>query len=227
MPGYILHLTAAKMLLSMLPEYPQFSNIQTQENDFLMGNLLPDTTANKAASHFRNPVYHNHMMIYPDMDAFLCKYRSLLHNASCFGYYFHLYIDRKFFKDYIPQVVTFLDKNGAVTEMKCDIAHVHIKKTDSLISSSDYLSEQYYYGDFTKMNTYLVERFRIPLSLDTDIANPGIEEVDYKAVENVLRELRTYMTVPASAVDVLTVFDMEHLLNFLYSATEEFLKNNS
>lgn len=223
MPGYILHLTTARMLLDMLPEYPQFSTIITSENDFFVGNLLPDTTMDKAKSHFRNPIYCDKMMEYPDLNSFLSKYRFLLHDASCLGYYFHLYIDRKFFKDYIPQVAAFLNKNGTIEDIKREVTHVHIKKSDCLITKEDYLSDKYYYGDYTKMNTYLAERFHIPLDLDTNIKNPGIEEVDYRDVENVLQTLHEYMEVPASAVNDLKVFDVEQLIDFLHTAAEEFL----
>lgn len=161
MPGYILHLAAAQMLLNTLPDFPELSAIITSTNDFLIGNLLPDITADKAPSHFRNPIYHDKMMEYPDLNAFLCKYRHLLHNASCLGYYFHLYIDRKFFKDYIPQVVTFLDDTGNENDTRRCITQAYLHKSDCRIPISDYLTEKHYYGDYTKMNIYLTDRFHI------------------------------------------------------------------
>lgn len=225
MPGYILHLTAAQMLLDMLPAYPDLTNKFTSANDFLIGNLLPDTTSVKAASHFRNPIYRNKMMEYPDLAAFLDKYRHLLHDASCLGYYFHLYIDRAFFKDYIPQVATFFDAAGNITDIKKEVAMIYLKKQDCRVPLTDYLSENYYYGDYTKMNTYLTERYHIPLHLDTNVINPGIEEVNYSDVKNVLAELHSYLSVPASAVNDVTVFDVETLLKFLHEKTEEFLSD--
>ena len=50
MPGYILHLTAAKIFLNNHPN-------QICENDFLLGNLLPDAVKDKSESHFRNAIY--------------------------------------------------------------------------------------------------------------------------------------------------------------------------
>lgn len=110
MPGFILHLTAAQILLKRLPHHPDFPYEISSVNDFLIGNLLPDTTKQKDASHFRNPAYYEKMMVFPDLTRFLQKYSSLLANPSVLGYYFHLYIDRKFFKDFIPQVVEFMTK---------------------------------------------------------------------------------------------------------------------
>ena len=39
------------------------------------------------------------------------------------------------------------------------------------------------------MNTWLVNHYQIPMELSIDIPDPGIEEVHYKDIENVLREL--------------------------------------
>lgn len=57
MPGFILHLTAAQMLLKHLPSHPDFPYPISSVNDFLIGNLLPDATQQKESSHFRNPLY--------------------------------------------------------------------------------------------------------------------------------------------------------------------------
>ncbi|MFR9098877.1 MAG: hypothetical protein ACLVI9_03445 [Anaerostipes hadrus] len=50
------------------------------------------------------------------------------------------------------------------------------------------------------MNMYLVNRYQIPTTLDPNISNPGIKEVDYEDVKQVLKELKTYMKVPKDAV---------------------------
>ena len=90
MPGFILHLTAAQMLRSHLHEYPDFPYPIQSVNDFLIGNLLPDATDQKELSHFRNPVYRDKMMVFPDLTRFTAKYDSLLSDSSVLGYYFHL-----------------------------------------------------------------------------------------------------------------------------------------
>lgn len=214
MPGYILHLTAAKMALAQM----DFKECDA----FFVGNLLPDTVKDKTASHFRNPKYRENMIEYPDLDMFLAKYQSLLGDASCLGYYFHLYMDRKFFKEYLPSIVTFLDADGQMVTKRDDVACVYIKRTKQKIPKQDFFSKEYYYGDYTRMNTYLVERFQLPLELDTNTENPGIEEVDYRDAANVLTELQGYLNVPVSAVGELRVFDVEELLKFLEKTVQEF-----
>lgn len=220
MPGYILHLTAAQMLLSKL-------NKTIDRNSFLVGNLLPDTVRNKKVSHFRNPKHFGKRIEYPDLDMFLTKYRHLIHDDSCLGYYYHLYIDRQFFRNYLPSVVTFLDDEGKEERMLECVKWAYIKKSGETVRVERFLSKEYYYGDFTNMNTYLMERYKIPLNLDLNVENPGIEEVNYQDVSKILSELQEYLGVPAEAAHELRVFDLENLLAFLNDAAETWIKENT
>ena len=72
------------------------------------------------------------------------------------------------------------------------------------------------------MNMYLVNRYQIPTTLDSHISNPGIKEVDYEDVKQVLKELKTYMKVPEDTVKNVRVFDVEDLLFFLENAVGVF-----
>ena len=72
------------------------------------------------------------------------------------------------------------------------------------------------------MNMYLVNRYQIPTTLDSHISNPGIKEVDYEDVKQVLKELKTYLKVPEDAVKNVRVFDVEDLLFFLENAVGVF-----
>ena len=138
MPGYILHLTAAKMYLDRLtyedPEDPLCTDPKRQ-NDFYIGNLLPDTVTSRAAkavSHFRDPAYKECMMEWPHPDRFIEKYRDRMGEAVYRGYLFHLYIDRCFFRDYIPEVVGFYDAHGKGTEIRDEIAEVRLSSAEKI-----------------------------------------------------------------------------------------------
>lgn len=223
MPGFILHLTAAQMLLKHLPSHPDFPYPISSVNDFLIGNLLPDATKQKEISHFRDPVYREKMMLFPDLTRFTAKYQSLLSDSSVLGYYFHLYIDRRFFKDFIPQIVAFYDGDGKITDIRDEIATVYIKKSQTSIPFSRYLTKEYYYGDYTKMNTYLVNRYQIPLDLNPGVINPGISEIQYKDAQQILDLLHHFLSVPPEAAQDLKVFPLEELLAALKQYVEEFL----
>ena len=62
---------------------------------------------------------------------------------------------------------------------KEEIATVYIRNFQTYIPFEKYLTEEYYYGDYTKMNTYLVNRYQIPLDLNPQIINPGINEIQF------------------------------------------------
>ena len=221
MPGYILHLTAAQMFLKT-QKGQELLKTQQDKNDFLIGNLLPDTTKIKAKSHFRDPKYHDHMVEYPETDWFIKKYKDLLSNSSVIGYLFHLYIDRRFFKDYMPRIVEFRNEQDEREERREQVKDVLLKRTRQRLSKQDFFSEKYYYGDYTKMNTYLVDCYQIPTTLDPNIQNPGITEVDYEDVKQVLKELKKYLKVSKDAVKDVKVFDVKDLLFFLKNVVSEF-----
>ena len=48
MPGYILHLTAARMYLDHLQSEDSLCCDPKQQNDFFAGNLLPDSVRDKS-----------------------------------------------------------------------------------------------------------------------------------------------------------------------------------
>ena len=216
MPGFILHITTAKMLFDKY-------NIDVDQDAFGVGNLIPDSVSDKTFSHFRHPSRNEKLMVYPDMDLFLDKYQHLLPDSSCLGYYFHLYVDRIYAKDYIPQIVSFYDENGKEASDRADITHALIKRTGERIPIKRFFSDEYYYGDFTKLNTYLINRFDLSTSLDKSIENPGIEEVDYTDIASIEAKLQEYLHVPEDAVNELKVFEAEHLIEFLKGLIDEFV----
>lgn len=215
MPGFILHLTAAKILLDGLDN-------SINQNDFFIGNILPDAVSDKSMSHFRSPACYGKRIEYPELEPFWDKYKSMIQDSSVQGYYYHLYIDRKFFREYLPRIVTFLDENGQVESEKVKVVAARLHRTGEVVPIAQFFSEEYYYGDFTKMNTYLVERYQLPMNLDVNVTNPGIEEVDYQDVEKVLEQLKSYLDVPFEAAENLKVFELEDLLAFLEEAAEWF-----
>ena len=230
MPGYILHLTAAKMYLDNIlnknPDDALYRDPQ-QQNDFYIGNLLPDSVKGceeKAVSHFRDPAYRDCMMEWPHPDRFVRKYEDRMNGADGAvyrGYLFHLYIDRCFFRDYIPEVVTFYNEIGRETEIRSEITEVLLNKSGERIPPERYLSEEYYYGDYTKMNTRLIRKYDLPSDLKPG-ADPGIEEADYAGIYRILDELERYSKIPECAADGLKVFDLDGLTAFLHFAVSLF-----
>ncbi len=217
MPGYILHLTAAKMYLDLLPSGDPLRIDPEKRNEFYIGNLLPDTVKEKSASHFRDPRYRDRFMEWPHLKRFLDKYRERLSEPAYRGYGLHLYIDRWFFRDYIPKAAAFYDSAGRETEQRAGISCVLVRKSGERIPVSRYLSEEYYYGDYTKMNTWLCERYDLPEALEPG-RDPEIGEADFSRVGKILREIKEYRKIPADAVRGLKVFDAEELTEAMEKA---------
>ena len=224
MPGFILHITAAQLLFDKLEKNDRWKN-SINRNHFQVGNLIADSVTDKTYSHFRHPSRQEKLIVYPDLDLFLDKYRHLLSDDSCLGYYFHLFIDRVYAKDYLPQIITFYDENGHEASDRKDITHALIKHREKLVPVKTIFSEEYYYGDFTKMNTYLMKRFSLSTGLESGVKNPGIEEVDYENIQKIQKQLEGYLEVPQNSINELHVFDIEDLLKFLEQAVEMFVEN--
>lgn len=221
MPGYILHLTAAHMFLNTLPENNPLRCRPDIQNNFYIGNLLPDAVSGKTASHFRDPKYLDRMIIWPRPEEFRKKYASRINDPVYLGYHFHLYIDRIFFSDYLPKVVDFLDKDGHPAELRRDVCSVRLRKSGQIITPDQYLSEEYYYGDYTRMNTWLCESYHLPEGL-TPPDDPQIEEIEYSRLPGILDSLKEYRKTPANAVSAIKVFDADQLIRFLEKASHSY-----
>lgn len=217
MPGYILHLTAAKMYLNALPDTDPLRRCADLQNDFYIGNLLPDAVADKTESHFRDSRYLDRMIVWPRPEEFRRKYQEHMQDPVCRGYYFHLYIDKVFFSEYLPAVVEFLDKNGRETELRKEVQAVRLKKSGQMITLDQYLSEEYYYGDYTRMSTWLYEKYHLPEELYVSRC-PEIEETDFSKMDSILKMIKDYRKVSAASARSLKVFDRAKLTEFLQKA---------
>ena len=138
MPGYILHITAAKILFQ---KWEGLCNA-IDPDAFQVGNLIADSVTDKTYSHFRHPDRSKKLMVYPDLDLFLNKYGHLLSDDSCLGYYYHLFIDRIYAKDYIAQIVDFHDIHGQKASDRSDITHALIKRTGELVPIKTFFSDE-------------------------------------------------------------------------------------
>lgn len=218
MPGYILHLTAAKIVTETCAKLKGF------EEAFWLGSLMPDTVKEKSGSHFRNPMYHGNMIEYPDLPLFLKKYAHLMEDISCQGYCFHLFTDYKYFNEYLPSIMELQNADGEPVQKRNDVVWVYHRRTGQKILRDDFFSDQYLYGDYTKLNRYLVERYQLPLRLSMRVDNPGIEEVRYQDVSKVFDQLEEFMDLSESQVVGLNVLELDNVITFLEHTAEEFIK---
>ena len=142
-------------------------------------------------------------------------YLEYLSDPVCRGYWLHLMVDKYFLRDYIPRVARFLNSEGKETQIRADVTWVEIQKSGERIPLELYLSEEYYYGDYTRMTTWLARTYALPDMLDP-VRESVIEEADCCEVQEIMERLAKYKeAVPDDAVQELRVFDAEELVMFL------------
>ena len=107
MPGFILHLTAGAMLVDESDNNPIFY-YEEDRNTFLTGCIIPDVSKRKWMSHFRNEEQKGKIMQVPDLSLFDEMYGDRIDEPLFLGYLFHLYIDYRFFTEYVPRVASFI-----------------------------------------------------------------------------------------------------------------------
>jgi hypothetical protein len=223
MPGYIMHMAEANLILKELG----CNKDEKWEREFIAGNLLPDTKKKfaKVTSHFWNPNTLEDMAIAPDLERFLECYKDKLHIPVVLGYYAHLYLDERFVRVYWPEMVTFYDDNGNIQTKKCDITKAKIGISGELVSRDDFFSAEYYYGDYSKMNNYFVERYQIDLMKNYALLDEcPITEVQKEDLVQVLEELRWIMNHCANKRrEEIKVFSEEKLCRFLEETAREFM----
>lgn len=217
MPGYVLHLAAASLAANVMGLTPE------ERKRFYVGSLIPDAVKDKTYSHFRNPNHAANKIEYPDLSLFLDRYGSLLKTPAGLGYAFHLYTDRRFFKEFLPSVVELLNQDLKPEMRKELVCYAKVRKSGELLPVNEFFSRKWYYGDFTKMNTWLVRLFDLPVEGEwSSCENPGFAEVDFEKIHDIIRELQGYMGMPEEAALEVKVFEREALLAFLRETAEGF-----
>lgn len=225
MPGYILHLTEAELLLQKFKQHGYHLDEQWV-NAFRLGHLLPDTKkkTDKVTSHFWNPKDMVNWAIPPEVSAFEDKYRSYLtmEHPLELGYYFHLILDERFVNVHWKTILEFLDKDGNVAAKKGEVTTVTIKKSNKNVSVADFFSGAYYYGDYSRLNEFILNKYHIIVPTFDHTLSCAIKEVDYDDLKIVLDELSELRNkAKDSANTELNVFDQASLEQFIIDTCDE------
>lgn len=232
MPGYVIHIAEAKMICDVLERNSQriCENQDLWQDRFFYGSLLPDAggKAQKQSSHFWKESERGKIIMTPDLDIFLHKYANVLNQNSLYGGYFaHLHLDQEFWQSYIKAQVEFLDADRKSTENIKNLKSVFIKRTEKMISAEDFFSENYLYGDYTRLNKMLVQKYSLKIPAYREYHNCRIEEADNKDMGRVLENLKIYMTKSPMCANEFTVLSLETLEMFLKRTAQEFVDKYS
>ncbi len=221
MPGFIIHLTEAAMIMNHMETQPDAE----WKQEFLLGNLLPDTRLgeDKEISHFWSPDGKENIARAPKLSLFLEKYGHRLDEPVILGYYAHLYLDERYVDEYWPKILTFEDAEGR-PEPRRDLIHrVELKETGEFIPFKDFFSSEYYYGDYTRSNHWLVDKYHIQPPKYRFLENLNMDEVDASQLRRVLTELE-YIFHKGRPGDErkMKVFNLEGLDAFVQYTAETF-----
>lgn len=216
MPGYVIHLAAAETFLdicrteknvSLRREDGPWEN-REYINRFLLGSIVPDIRkgSQKKNTHFWSDEMMKHFQRKPDLRAFLDKYGEFLSEPFVFGYYAHLYLDYRFVNGYWRSHFAFFDGHMRETDdfelmrwVKCTRKPCG---TDGFVARERFFSGEYYYGDYSRMNDYIMHSYniRMPyLDFGGFHHSEGINIIEEIRGDDLLPALREMLTFLESA----------------------------
>lgn len=234
MASFAMHyITGEKFLESLDYELTDFD-----KNNFRLGNLVVDTMGisnydrdeklrRKMITHFRNMSDEDKCIQIPNVDKFRDKYMDLLEkDYSVLGYLFHLYTDKVFFEYLYRDVIEVLDKNMNITNIKKDGVYVKVLKNNKVFKLDTFYSGSNIgglYRDYSNMNKYLINKYKIVFDYeklksfgDNSFINPGIEEIDYNNIYEVIDKMDNIFKEALNSEDEeLRVFDRNDIDNFI------------
>lgn len=224
MPGYVIHLAAAKELQPLL-EKRQILKTEKDVNAFLVSCLIPDAVPDKSKTHYRQTDDPAIQICYPLPWRFCDRYPHLVHTPAGMGYLFHLYVDYLFYHEYFSRhiLLTDADHNLQIRKEKIELAILlDFNKT---ISGKTFFMEKPLYDDYTIINAVLEERYQLIYDF-APAENPGIPEVDYSRIEEIRNDILYYSDMSRQALSHETqVLKMEPLLKFIQSTAPRFIND--
>lgn len=211
MASFVIHNIAGERLLKLLEENYGFKFTLEQRDEFLLGNLIVDSSRlkfqkvegktteeskkifrnmvqqEKIATHFRDENDIDLCIQAPNLDKFENKYNSLLRNSlSTLGYLFHLYTDRMFFCQLFTSTFDTLDKDMKVTIYTRDTKMMRVIKNNSIYRVEEFWngeSKTSIYHDYTIMNKILLDYYGC--SFDKDRLLKRVDSFTNPGIEEV------------------------------------------
>lgn len=231
MPGYIIHLVEAEIVLKKIEGEGLAKDLKQWSESYRWGNIVPDLVEKKEKvhTHFWNTNYDNNHISIPDIERFITKYNYQLSHCKkypdVFGYYSHLYLDKNFFNHYLKNYIDLFDYQNYQTQSFSNASYVKIVKSGEKISISQLFTNEYLYGDYTKLTQYLIKKYEIVLR--SKIETSSVEEIHGRLSKNILNELNSIVekaTLCDCGNSELKIIEKDSLEKFLFMTAEAILK---
>jgi hypothetical protein len=211
-----MHLAHAGLVFEELEKYGFCPDVRWK-NRYLLGSLLPDTKArnDKKESHFRNRRDEVKLAIPPDLQLFYRKYGRSSTEPSMLGYRMHLQLDADWVNRFWDRILELLGEDGRREELAERITKVRILHGGRVVPVDSFFSDEFYYGDFSRMNAYFMKNFPVCIPEYED-GTCDVREAEWQDLKGVLAEIRRLsLNVSMEDVAELQVFDLPELETFL------------
>ena len=221
MPGYILHLTEAKLICEGLRKKLFVSS--DWETRFSLGNLMPDTKRKKEkiTSHFWNPATLNNLAIAPDLQKFESLYGNNLTSPEMLGYWTHLHLDTLYVETFWPTIIETRNTDHEKAVLMRDIDSIYLKHADKEISAEDFFSSNYYYGDYSRMNLFLTNKYHLEIPDYVNLKNFPVREVNPDDIKSILLNMQILLeSSPDPKLMDLRVFNITELESFIKKSAQ-------
>lgn len=218
MPGYVMHIAMAEMMLDILDK----KDDGEWSNRFLVGNIIPDMwdRSQKKASHFWDDETLNLLARKPNIEMFCKKYGGKLSNPYVFGYLCHLYLDKFFIEKYWEEHFTFYNNKMNENRMFDEVLYVSVKEHEEIYKREDFFSNKLYYGDYDRINNYIFDKYKIDTNKIVSYMSLGksedfniIDEVQFEKAKAIFKE--AFQEISSDSKDDgkphLLVFKLEEL----------------
>ena len=214
-------------------------NLSLEEQKEFKKKLREEVQEEKRSTHFRDKDDYKLCIQAPNIYSFIEKYKDLIiKDYTVLGYLYHLYVDKMFFNDLFNDTFVCLDKDGNETKYIANLVSMQVKKSGEVYPVEDFWSHDSsvsIYHDYTVMNKLLLEKYgtcfekeKLLENYDTFFVNPGIEEVDYQNITNVVAKTEAFIRESYQVEDSsLNVFDKSMVENFIEQVAKGFISSYS
>lgn len=214
-------------------------NLSLEEQKKFKKKLREEVQEEKRSTHFRDKDDYKLCIQAPNIYSFIEKYKDLIiKDYTVLGYLYHLYVDKMFFNDLFNDTFVCLDKDGNETKYIANLVSMQVKKSGEVYPVEDFWSHDSsvsIYHDYTVMNKLLLEKYgtcfekeKLLENYDTFFVNPGIEEVDYQNITNVVAKTEAFIRESYQVEDSsLNVFDKSRVENFIEQVAKGFISSYS
>ena len=170
MASTIIHLAIAKKVKEKM--------FVKNENDYFLGAIAPDISKQIGKTKNESHFLINTKQDVPNISIFTKKYPNFKYNSFDLGYFTHLYADKIWFEEFIPN----LTYNSSIKLLDGTILKVN---------SPEEITNMIY-SDYTNININVIEKYDLDLSLfynEFKVPKTTIEEIPIQYLDILINKM--------------------------------------